>query len=186
MIRNKIGTRVLLLAVFLAAVALVPAVNAQNENDYSVTEEVAFEHANAQIINFISNDTEFEEWKGASIDPKPLELYDPNGQKLYYQFSVYKNNSLIGRVDVGANKTLGQSIQVVEQTPVLYNITEAVNKSIETARNEYPDGEIKSTEVVVYCYPSIGAMTVIKDKASGDEHRIFVDAYTLEVIPDRP
>ncbi len=186
MIRNKIGTRVLLLAVFLAAVALVPAVNAQNENDYSVTEEVAFEHANAQIINFIANDAEFEEWKGASIDPKPLELYDPNGQKLYYQFSVYKNNSLIGRVDVGANKTLGQSIQVIEQTPVLYNITEAVNKSIETARNEYPDGEIKSTEVVVYCYPSIGAMTVIKDKASGDEHRIFVDAYTLEVIPDRP
>jgi len=186
MIRNKIGTRVLLLAVFLAAVALVPAVNAQNENDYSVTEEVAFEHANAQIINFIANDAEFEEWKGASIDPKPLELYDPNGQKLYYQFSVYKNNSLIGRVDVGANKTLGQSIQVIEQTPVLYNINEAVNKSIETARNEYPEGEIKSTEVVVYCYPSIGAMTVIKDKASGDEHRIFVDAYTLEVIPDRP
>ncbi|AKB45267.1 hypothetical protein [Methanosarcina vacuolata] len=185
MIRNKIGTRVLLLAVFLAAVALVPAVNAQNENDYSVTEEVAFEHANAQIIDFIANDAEFEEWKGAAIDPKPLELYDPNGQKLYHQFSVYKNNSLIGRVDVGANKTLGQSIQVIEQTPVLYNITEAVNKSIETARNEYPDGEIKSTEVVVYCYPSIGAMTVIKDKASGDEHRIFVDAYTLEVIPDR-
>ena len=186
MIRNKIGTRVLLLAVFLAAVALVPAVNAQNENDYSVTEEVAFEHANAQIIDFIANDAEFEEWKGASIDPKPLELYDPNGQKLYHQFSVYKNNSLIGRVDVGANKTLGQSIQVIEQTPVLYNINEAVNKSIETARNEYPEGEIKSTEVVVYCYPSIGAMTVIKDKASGDEHRIFVDAYTLEVIPDRP
>jgi len=186
MIRNKIGTRVLLLAVFLAAVALVPAVNAQNENDYSVTEEVAFEHANAQIIDFIANDAEFEEWKGAAIDPKPLELYDPNGQKLYHQFSVYKNNSLIGRVDVGANKTLGQSIQVIEQTPVLYNINEAVNKSIETARNEYPEGEIKSTEVVVYCYPSIGAMTVIKDKASGDEHRIFVDAYTLEVIPDRP
>jgi hypothetical protein len=186
MIRNKIGTRVMLLAVFLVAVALVPAVNAQNENNYSVTEEVAFEHANAQIINFISSDTEFEGWKGASIDPKALELYDPNGQKLYYQFSVYKNNSLIGRVDVGANKILGQSIQVIERTPVLYNTTEAMNESIETARSEYSDGEIKSTEIVVYSYPSIGAMTVIKDRASGNEHRIFVDAYTLEIIPDRP
>jgi hypothetical protein len=115
-----------------------------------------------------------------------LKLYDPNGQKLYYQFSVYKNNSLIGRVDVGANKTLGQSIQVIERTPVLYNTTEAVKKSIETARNKYPDGEIKSTEIVVYCYPDIGAMTVIKDRASGEELRVFVDAYTLEVIPDRP
>lgn len=186
MIRNKIGTRVMILAVLLVAVALIPVVSAQNETDYSVTKEVAFEHANAQIINFIADDTEFEGWKGASIDPKPLELYDPNGQKLYYQFSVYKNNSLIGRVDVGANKTLGQSIQVIEQTPVLYNTTEAMNKSIETARNEYPNGEIKSTEIVVYSYPSIGAMTVIKDIASGNEHRIFVDAYNLEVIPDRP
>lgn len=186
MIRNKIGTRVMLLAVLLVAVAFVPAVSAQNETDYSVTKEVAFEHANAQIINFIADDTEFEGWKGASIDPKPLELYDPNGQKLYYQFSVYKNNSVIGRVDVGANKTLGQSIQVIELTPVLYNTTEAMKKSIETARNKYPDGEIKSTEIVVYSYPSIGAMTVIKDRASGNEHRIFVDAYTLEVISDRP
>ncbi|WP_410509043.1 hypothetical protein RSJ42_01870 [Methanosarcina hadiensis] len=186
MIRNKTGTRVMLLAVLLVAIALVPAVSAQNETNYSVTEEVAFEHANAQIINFIADGGEFEEWKGASIDPKPLELYDPNGQKLYYQFSVYKNNSLIGRVDVGANKTLGQSIQVIELTPVLYNTTEAMKKSIEIARNEYPDGKIKLTKTVVYCYPNIGAMTVIKDRVSGKEHRIFVDAYTLEVIPDKP
>lgn len=186
MIRNKIGTKRLLLAMLLLAVALVPAVNAQNENNYSVTEEVAFEHANAQIMNFIAGGGEFEGWKGASVDPTPLELYDPNGQKLYYQFSIYKNNSLIGRVDVGANKTLGQSIQVIELTPVMYNITEAVNKSIETARNEYPNGEIKATEMVVYCYPSIGAMIIIKDKVSGNEHRIFVDVNTLEVIPDKP
>lgn len=186
MIRNKTGTRVMLLAVLLVAIALVPAVSAQNETNYSVTEEVAFEHANAQIINFIADGGEFEEWKGASIDPKPLELYDPNGQKLYYQFSVYKNNSLIGRVDVGANKTLGQSIQVIELTPVIYNTTEAMEKSIEIARNEYPDGKIKLTKTVVYCYPNIGAMTVIKDRVSGKEHRMFVDAYTLEVIPDKP
>ncbi|MDQ1255329.1 MAG: hypothetical protein QG646_4608 [Euryarchaeota archaeon] len=186
MIRNKIGTKRLLLAMLLLAVALVPAVNAQNEKNYSVAEEVAFEHVNAQIINFIAEGGEFAGWKGASVDPTPLELYDPNGQKLYYQFSVYKNKSLIGRVDVGANKTLGQSIQVIELTPVMCNITEAVNKSIETARNEYPNGEIKATEMVVYCYPSIGAMTIIKDRASGNEHRIFVDANTLEVIPDKP
>ncbi|MDQ1252308.1 MAG: hypothetical protein QG646_1429 [Euryarchaeota archaeon] len=71
MIRNKIGTKGLLLAMLLLAVALVPAVNAQNENNYSVTEEVAFEHANAQIINFIADGGEFEGWKGASVDPTP-------------------------------------------------------------------------------------------------------------------
>lgn len=40
--------------------------------------------------------------------------------------------------------------------------------------------------MVVYDYPLFGAMTVVKDKATGDEHRIFVDVYTLEVVPDKP
>jgi hypothetical protein len=40
--------------------------------------------------------------------------------------------------------------------------------------------------LVVYDYPEIGAMTVVKDKIRGDEHRIFVDAYTLEVVNDKP
>ena len=29
-------------------------------------------------------------------------------------------------------------------------------------------------------------MTIVKDKTTGDEHRIFVDAYTLDVVPDKP
>lgn len=43
-----------------------------------------------------------------------------------------------------------------------------MKKSIEVANKEYPDGKIKSTQMVVYSYPSIGAMTVVKDKTSGD------------------
>jgi hypothetical protein len=57
---------------------------------------------------------------------------------------------------------------------------------METAKNEYPDGEIKSTKMVVYDYPCVGAMTVVKDKTTGDEHRIFIDVYTLDVVPDEP
>jgi len=166
--------------------ALVP-VSAQEENNYSVTAEEAFKHANAHKINFIATDSPyFENWTGASIDPKPLELYDPTGQKLYYQFSVYKNKTLIGIIDIGADKTLGQTVQLVEFEPKPFDATEAINKSIEITKNEYPDGKIKSTQMVVYDYPAIGAMTVVKDNTRGEEHRIFVDVYTLEVIPDEP
>jgi hypothetical protein len=99
----------------LVGVVLVPAVNAQEENKYSITVEEAFKHANAHMIHFIASDiTDFKEWKKASIDPKPLELYDINGQKLYYQFSVYKNSNLIGKIYIGADKTLGQSVQIVD------------------------------------------------------------------------
>ncbi len=91
--RNKIGISILVLATLLVGMALIPAVSAQKEDNYSVTAEKAFEHANAQMINFIAADVPgFENWTEASVDPKPLELYDPNGKKLFYRFSVYKEN----------------------------------------------------------------------------------------------
>jgi hypothetical protein len=184
---NKSGTGIFLLVMLLASMALIPAVSAQKENNYSVTSEEAFEHANAHMINFIASDApNFENWTGASIDSTPLELYDPSGKKLYHQFSVYKNNNLIGIIDIAADKKLGQTVQLVEFDPKPFDATEAMKKSIEIAKNEYPDGKIKSTQMVVYDYPLVGAMTVVKDKTTGDEHRIFVDVYTLEVVPDEP
>ncbi|AKB78286.1 GTPases - Sulfate adenylate transferase subunit 1 [Methanosarcina horonobensis HB-1 = JCM 15518] len=184
---KEFGTRTLLFAVLLAGMVMIPSVNAETENNYSVTSEEAFKHANAYVINFIAaNAPNFENWTGASIDPKPLELYDINGQKLFYQFSVYKNGNIIGTIDIFANKTLGHSFNDITFDPYQFNRTEAMEKSIEIAKNEYPAGEIRSTMMVVYSYPCIGAVTVVKDKTTGDEHRIIVDVYTLDVIPDRP
>ncbi len=122
----------------------------------------------------------------ASINPKPIELYDINGKKLFYQFSVYKENKLTGTIDVCADKTLGPSIYDIKFDPKPYKSAEAMKKSKEIANSKYPTGEIKSTVMVVYSYPKVGVMTVIKDKAAGDEHRIFVDAYTLDEVQDKP
>ncbi|KKG11916.1 C39 family peptidase, partial [Methanosarcina sp. 2.H.T.1A.15] len=184
---NKIGVSILVLATLLVGMVLIPAVSAQEEKDYSVTAEEAFKHANANMINFIATNTSgFENWTGASIDSKPLELYDPTGQKLYYQFSVLKNKTLIGIIDIAADKRLGQTVQLVLFEPKPFDATTAMNKSREIAKNEYPEGEIKSTQMVVYDYPIVGAMTIVKDKTTGVEHRIFVDAYTLEKVEDKP
>jgi len=183
--RNKIG--ILVLAMMLVGMVLIPVVSAQEEKDYSITAEKALEHANAHMISFIAGDApNFENWTGASIDPKSLELYDINGQKLFYQFSVYKNNNLIGTIDIYANKTLGHSFNDITFDPEPYKAAEAMKKSKEIATKNYPTGEIKSTKMVVYSYPSIGAMTLVKDKATGAEHRIFVDAYTLKEVQDKP
>ena len=53
--KKKFGMGFLLFAMALVSIALVPAVSAQ-ENDYSITAEKAFEHANAHMINFITAD----------------------------------------------------------------------------------------------------------------------------------
>jgi hypothetical protein len=107
-------------------------------------------------------------------------------KKLFYRFSVYNENKLIGTIDICADKTLGPSVYDIVFDPEPYKTAEAMKKSIEIAKSEYSDGKIKSTNLVVYSYPSIGAMTVVKDKATGVEHRIFVDAYTLEEVEDKP
>jgi len=184
---NKSGTGILILALLLVGIALIPAVSAQEEDNYSVTAEEAFKHANVQIISFIAgNAPGFEKWTGAYIDPKPVELYDINGQKLFYQFSVYKEKKLIGTIDICADKTLGPSIYDITLDPISYKASEAMKKSKEIAKKNYPTGEIKSTNLVVYDYPEIGAMTVVKDKTTGVEHRIFVDAYSLNEVEDKP
>lgn len=170
----------------LVGMVLIPAASAQEEKDYSVTAEEAFRHANTRMMTLIATENDSEKWEGASIDPTPLELYDISGQKLYYEFSVYKENTLISRIDIGANKTLGGALRLIEINPKPYNLAEVIDKSIETAKKEYPTGEIVSTNMVVYDYPSVGAMTIVKDKTTGVEHRTFVDAYTLEEVQDKP
>jgi hypothetical protein len=105
---------------------------------------------------------------------------------LYYQFSVFKDSNLIGRIYIGANKELGQSVRLVEFYPKPFNAVDVMKKSIEIAKKEYPAGEIKSTIMVVYDYPEIGSMTMVKDKTTGVEYRIFVDTYTLDMVPDKP
>jgi hypothetical protein len=186
MIKNKFGVGILLLAV-LVGMTVIPAVSAQKENDYSVTAEEAFKHANANMISFIAAKApNFENWTGASIDPKPIELYDINGQKLFYRFSVYKENKLIGTIDVCADKTLGPSIYDITFDPQPYKTAEAMKKSKEIAMKNYPIGQLKSTVMVVYSYPRVGAMTAVKDETTGVKHRIFVDGYTLDEVQDKP
>jgi hypothetical protein len=102
MSRNKLTISILLL-VMLVGMALIPAASAQEEDKYSVTAEEAFKHANTRMMALIATENDSEKWEGTSIDPEPLELYDINGQKLYYEFSVYKENTLISRIDIGAN-----------------------------------------------------------------------------------
>ena len=186
MIKNKVGIGIFLLTM-LFGMTLIPAVSAQKEDTYSVTAKEAFKHADANMISFIAADApNFEIWTGASIDPNPQELYDINGQKLFYQFSVYKEKKLIGTIDIFANKMLGNSFNDIAFDPEPYKAAESMKKSKEIAKNKYPTGEIKSTVLVVYSYPSIGAMTVVKDKTTGDEYRIFVDAYSLDEVQDKP
>ncbi|SFM25825.1 C39 family peptidase [Methanolobus profundi] len=159
---------------------------AQSDTKYEVTIKEAYRHANVYMVNSMTkNMPGLETWNESSINPCPLELYDINGDLLYYEFSVEKEDKVIGRIKVGANKLLGYSVKTFEFGMRSWDPKMVMQKSVEVANNKYSDGEILSTKMVVYSYPSIGSMTIIRDKKTGEEKRIFVDAYTLEIIPDK-
>lgn len=63
MVKNKIGIGTLVLAVLLVGMILMPAASAQKEENYSVTAEEAFKHANVHMAKFIATDAPyFENW----------------------------------------------------------------------------------------------------------------------------
>src|SRR5208337_3901231 len=94
----KIG--VILLALLLAAMAMVPMVNAaktsdKNSNDMRsliesnyIPDDIAKEHATITMLKMIQSGALNESWIGAKINPDYQIIYDINGEKLFYQFSV--------------------------------------------------------------------------------------------------
>ncbi|WP_445475715.1 C39 family peptidase [Methanococcoides methylutens] len=173
------------MAIFLIF-AIMPAMGAQSDENYNVSAKKALEQADSHVAYFSAIDAlEFEDWKGADIDSQPVEFYDIDGKKLHYLFSVYDGRQLIGRIEVNANKTLGYPVQAFEFDPTPFDQNEAMEKSIKIANDKYPAGDIQSTKMVVYSYPKYGAMSLVIDKTTGDKHRVIVDAYSLELMPDK-
>lgn len=182
----QIGVILLALLILFSVVAFREHINTDEEDKNNVPASKAFEQASRYMDLVVRIGlSDLEDWQGATINPEPVVLYDINGEKLFYEFSVEKDTEMVGTMKVCANKVLGSPVQTFEIGPRLWNPEEAIQKSIEVANNDYPSGKIKTTKLVVYNYHIVGAMTVVQDKTTGETHRIFVDATTNEIIPDK-
>src|SRR5208337_291391 len=117
----KIG--VILLALLLAAMAMVPMVNATGiaitpdvativENNY-ISSDIALQSANAAIKEFVSRNALDDNWNSAMVNSKPDVIFDVNGKKLFYLFSVEKNGKRIGEIKTAASKVVGGSIVTI-------------------------------------------------------------------------
>ncbi len=177
-----------IIALLVLGVGLVAAINADEiENNY-VSKEKAREHATVTMLEFVLAGTpglEDEDWKGATINPEPLTIYDINGKKLYYQFSVEKDGKTVGGIKTAASKVLGASVCTIELTPRAWDPDIALKKAKEIAKKQYEGAEITSTTLVCYGYPRIGVMLKLHDPKTGEEQRLFIDASDYSVVQDR-
>lgn len=148
----------------------------------SVSSDVALQSANAAIKEFVSRNALNNTWKGATANSDPEVIFDMNGEKLFYLFSVENNGKRIGEIKIAASKVVGASIVTIGPGAKPIDLNEIRTKANEIVNQKYNNATINSIDLVCYDYPDIGGL--VKFTVSGTENHSFViDAYDLSLIP---
>ncbi len=192
---RKIG--LILLALLLAGMAMVPCVNAADTHNENVLRETieanyvpvetALNQASFTLNEFVSSDAlgERETWLGASVNPNPLVIHNTDGTRLFYLFTIEKNNRKIGEIKVAATKVIGNPVFTIGPATKSLDIPDLEQKvTREAVRYAKKDSPI-STKLVSYAYPKIGIMAEYTDAQTNAAQKIIIDAYDDTIIPDR-
>lgn len=170
----------------VAAADMGPTVHSTDDHSYVISEEKALEHATVYMLDAVLTHTPgLEEWRGAMINLEPLTIYDINGKKLFYEFSVEKNGKMVGTIKASASAVLGPSVYTLEIGPRPWDASTAIEKAKELAQQEY-GGEIISAKLVCYSYPKIGVMLTFADQTvAGEKRRMIIDVADYSIVPDK-
>lgn len=156
-----------------------------SEKDSLISKEKALDHAITRlIIGVITKTPKLDKWRGATVDPEPLEIYDINGTLLFYEFSVIKDGKIVGRIKASASKVLGPAVYTMEIGPRKWSVEKAIEIAKKVIVEKYQEVEILSTQIVCYSYPKIGILFKLGDPKTKEETgSIVMDVVTNVVIP---
>ena len=193
--KTKFGMQILclLLVVALTGAIFVPAVSAEGnlytqskeaviEENY-VSIDTAYEHANSGLQDFINRGMVDSSWSSAKVDSNPIEVYDPNGEKLFYLFFIEKDGKNIGTVKIASSKVLGSSVLSVGTLPSYIEKDTMYLKAEEYIEKNFENAELLSLQVVCYDYPKIGFLLEFSDR-NGDLNEILLDAYDYSNVTE--
>jgi len=199
---NLPKTGVILLAFMLAAMAMIPMVSGDSnstgvflknvsntsssrdiiEQNY-VTEQLAYEHASVMMLDYVKMGLDEGAWNEATVNAKPLVIYDLNGKKLFYQYSIQKNGKNVGEIKITASKVLGNILQEIGE-PYSYDPTVINDKVDNLVERKFPGYSVKSIQYVSYDYPNIGVKIKLSDEKTNDQKDFMFDAVTFSTITD--
>jgi hypothetical protein len=173
-------TMLLLIGSISVAGALGDDYSAEN---FYVDEDTAWIHADVYLAVWLADETPgLEDWDGAKVQKGAVTVYDIHGIKLFYEFTVTKDGTAIGGIEIAASKVRGSSLLRVIMSPPLDRET-AAQKAIEVAGKEYPDYKIQSTKSVCYSYPKEGIMVTLAKPGVEEEQTVIVDPYSSSIVP---
>lgn len=119
--KKKFRVNVLLAGLLLLSVVCISPASASIdgntiEKNYVSLQEAEV-HAKTALYDFLSigsPGSSSTDWTNATVNPDPFIIYDTNGKKLFYQFTVGNNGINIGAIKVAASKVLGDPIRTIE------------------------------------------------------------------------
>lgn len=174
----------------LSAVCILPASASIDEKTIEknyVSVKEAEVHAKTALYDFLligapgSNSTD---WANATLNSDPLIIYDTNGKKLFYQFTVENNGINIGAIKVAASKVLGGPIRTIEFYSEDWNMKTEVENAKKLVAKDHKNANVTSSKVVCYSYPKIGIMADIQESNSKEEKSRLFDFSGSEIIDE--
>jgi hypothetical protein len=185
----KLG--VLLLAFLLAAMVMVPMVNAANadeqirgkiiENNY-ISPDTARTSALNVMQQFVTSKALDGNWNNATINSEPTVIFDVNGKRLFYLYSVEKNGKKIGEIQAAASKALGGSVVTIGATPYLDILDKTMTKSKSATEDQYKDFKIIDQKIVSYNYPKLGVLIRLSNPITHETKELLYDASDFHVV----
>ncbi|KKG10855.1 C39 family peptidase [Methanosarcina sp. 2.H.A.1B.4] len=187
--KYKFGLSVLFAGLLLLSVVCIsPAAAAIEEKTIEknyVSVKEAEVHAKTALYDFVligAPGSNSRDWTNATVNPDSLLIYDTNGKKLFYQFTVENNGINIGAIKVAASKVLGDPIRTIEFYSEDWDMKKEVENAKKLVAKDPKNANVTSSKVVCYSYPKIGIMADIQESKSKEEKSKLFDFSGSEII----
>ncbi|MDK3071990.1 C39 family peptidase [Sedimentitalea sp. JM2-8] len=118
---------------------------------------------------------DLRDWGEADFSPKALEIYDLNGEPLFYEFGVLGRGGEIGRIKTAASRLVGTGVVAVEQGERRWDPETAIKMALNRAKELYPRNTAEAKEFVCYCYPKIGIRVELYNSKGREKGSVIFD-----------
>lgn len=183
---------ILLLALLVAAMVMVPCVSATGsqtdlaqsnliEKNYISADEARLS-STAVMKNFIDSGSLNGDWNDAIISASPVIIYDVNGKRLFYLFSVEKGGKKIGEIQAAASRVLGGSVMTIGSTSYLDYLDHASRKADSFTEQVGMKSSFTDRKFVSYNYPKLGFQVTTSDPNTGKSQDLIFDAADYHLV----
>ncbi len=149
-------------------------------NEDLIPRHEAFANALLEAAKFALS-SELTKTKSLSLNPKAIEIFDPNGQLLFYDFPLLAGRIPLATVRAVANRIVGNPVISVRQGPQKWNLATSKKKISEIIARKFPKFKVAKTLLVCYSYPKIGLMFTLTD--GKETTTVIFDISDFTIVP---